>query len=349
MPEAPAPKKKRAAKKGISFRTPEGLPMPLSGSKEVNKFFRDTLAYWHGVTETESGPVVVYDPANPVGSDFLKPSAKSPVCQKCLLFESGCRSPFFDYSGPQNPIITVIYDAVTSAEDEAGELATKGGNALIRSMIEKLEPETGVSLSDVRWVPLTRCASRRGIMNPKIKGNWCRIHVVEELLFNPPQLIMPVGTAVLGLLCHKSNAQDWQGRMLTYRGWPDDWLTNPAFVQPRVHPADPSKTLTGHPLFGPPPQDYRVPMVPVQTPRIARAGNNPEVFKRWKAAFVKALKSAKEGVKANVYKRPWYRFLNDPDLIEAGLREMLDHPGLLVCYDTETKGLKPLNDSSGIV
>lgn len=334
--------------KGTSFRTPDGVSMPTSASKVTTKFFRDTLAHWHGVTTTEDGPVCVYNPENPVASSPLLPGPQSPICQKCGLFEAGCRSPFMAYEGSENPVVTVIYEAITAAEDDDNELAQRGFNALLRKSIEAVASTTGVDPSDVRWVPLTRCAARKGIMNPKVKGNWCRLHLVDDLIRHPPRLIIPVGTAVLGLLSHKSNAQDWQGRLLTYRGWPDDWLTNPAFVLPRPHPANPEATIIGHPLFGPPP-DIRIPMMPVQSTRLARAGNNQKIFSKWKSALVKALKLAHKGVKPNTYTRPWYRFTNDPDVVEEGLRELLEHPGLLVCYDTETKGLKPLAERSGIV
>lgn len=357
LPESPKMAKKRALSKRTkprhAFRTPDGKPIP-----GIPKFFADILKLWYDVieepVETASGQplidtVTVYDPRKPLLDRPLPMGKDSPICQKCGLFEAGCQSPFFKPKGPKDPIVTVIYEGISTAEDKQGVLVEQGANTAILRAITRTAGQTGVRPDEVRWVPLTRCASRQGIPNYRIKGNWCRLFLVQDLLLHRPQMIIPVGTAVLGLLSHKSNAQDWQGRLLTYRGWPDDWLTDPAFVEPRPDPSDETRQITGHPLFGPPPEDVRIPMVPLISTRLAFAARNENVYKKWYDALDDALVMANDGVKPNVYTRPWYRFVNDPEDVRLGLAEILEHPGIVLCYDTETTGLRPLDASARIV
>lgn len=342
-----AKKPKRTSKPKQVFTAPDGRPfLP----KSYDSFHRKLLAYWHGAELVDGKLVTVFDPDNPFGPDVLQPSAASPICEKCQLHTLMAEHPFMPYVGPDKPLITIIFDAVAPSEDRSGALVTDGNSKYLANIIERLEPETGVGLKDIRWVPMTRCANRTTHnVNYRIKGNWCRYHAVEDLLFHPPCLIMPVGTAALGLLSHKSNVYDWEAKLLTYRGWPDDWLMKPEFMLPRKHPLVEGKTITGHPIFGPAPVDYRVPMIPIQHPRLVSAARNSLVTERWKRHILDILTAAKKGVRVRTYTRPWYRFINDPDELEAALLDLLDTPGILVSYDTETTGLKPLNATAAIV
>lgn len=331
------------------WKTPDGQILDL---KTYDKFYRDVLAHWHGAKLTENvdsgkpkllpqAQVTVFDPDAPTGTEPLSPGPESPICKKCMLYVHEAQNPFIQPTGPDDPLITVIFDSVARKEDAKGMVGAEGWSAWVAQLIHAASKDTGVSLDAVRWFPLTRCANcTKAKVDYKIKGNWCRYHLVDDLMRHPPKLIVPVGTAALGMLSHKSNANDWQGRLLTYRGWPDDWLTNPAFMLPQTHPLDPTKTRTGHPVFGPPPT-VRIPMMPIQSPYIVMASMNQVVVKRWKRQVAAAAMLIKKGVKPKVYTRPWYRFTKDPDLAALGLQEIIDNPGLLVCYDTETTGLKP--------
>jgi DNA polymerase I-like protein with 3'-5' exonuclease and polymerase domains len=341
------------------FVTPDGTAIKRLAS--IDKFFRDILIYTNGyelaqeVKMTKKGPgapktykKIVYDPENPL-VNLIVPGEQSPICAKCGLHDHGAKSPYMDYVGPENPLVTVIYDGVSRAEDDSGQLATDGWASILKRIIDDNSKQTGVTSKDIRWVPLTRCSNRFDKpVNYKIKGNWCRYHVIQDLMLHPPKLIMPVGTQVLGLLSHKSNAQDWGGRLLTWRGWPDDWLTRPDFVLPQEHPVDSTKKITGHPLFGIKP-DIRIPMLPIQAPRIIRAMANPYVYGRWKQNIFDAMRLAREGVEPNVYTREWYRFSEDIDEIEAALNEIIAHPRIRLCYDTETTGLRGWGAGAAIV
>lgn len=350
MENTDPPKRVKGPKK--LWATPDGDRMDLNAKTNgYDKFHRDVLSYWHGeflledVTvgnkQMPEALVTQFDPASPCGAEPLIPGPASPVCAKCELFKTGCKNPFMQPVGSETPLVTIICDSVTKKEDQKGQLSIDGFPGWIAKIIHGCREETGVTLDDIRWFPLTRCANfGSSKVDYKIKGNWCRYHLIDDLMRHPPNLIIPVGTASLGMLCHKSNAQDWQGKMLTYRGWPDDWLTDKRYVLPRPHPVDPEKRITGHPVFGPVPK-VRIPMMPIQNPRIVLSTMNQVVVERWKRTIVNAMKLVKEGVKPKLYTRPWYRFTKDPEVAAEGLREIIRNPGMLVCYDTETTGLKP--------
>ena len=282
----------------------------------VPKFFRDIIAH---------------KGENP----GIFPDKASPICRKCGLDAMGARCPYLSYSGPDNPLMTVVIDSPSSREDEAGSLGVHGQAALLKRIFGSFKID-GFDTSMIRWVTLTRCVARQGKMpNLKTKANWCRYFAIQDLNQHPPKLLVPVGTTALGCLSHKSNAGDWGGKILTYRGWPDDWVSNAAFD-------------TGHPVFGPR-TDLRVPMYPIQSPRLIYATQNIKVILRWKNQIKRAIQLALKGVPAMQYTKPWYRIETDPEVIVNRLQWLCDNPGTIVTYDTETTGLKPFLDGAKIV
>jgi DNA polymerase I-like protein with 3'-5' exonuclease and polymerase domains len=353
VPAARRPSKKRV------FKMPDGQCLPVSDFKSISKHDKDVVIYYHG-EEKQVTPatgkkkervewVTEYNPDQSLGEAPLTPSIQSPICAHCGLYEHNSRNPFMAYGGANQPLVTIIFDSVSRGEDVQGELGKDGSPAVIRRIIQESSQETGVTLRDVRWVPMTRCTNWfNKMVDLKSRGNWCRYHVVDDLMRHPPAMVMPVGTTALGLLSHKSNAQEWTGRLLTYRGWPDDWLMLPKYALPRSDPRAEGKMITGHPLFGSIP-DTRIPMVPIQSPRLIFATQNPVVYSRWAKSIVDALKMAKQGTKALSYTRDWYRFTEDADTIEFTLNELLEHPGILLSYDTETTGLRQWAKDAAIV
>lgn len=349
---------KRPSKKRF-FKLPDGNVLPQSDFKSVTKFDRDVIVYYHGEEKVVIPAVgkkkekvewiTPYDPEHPLLSKPITPSVNSPICQQCGLYEHNARNPFMAYSGPKDPLITIIFDGVTRAEDIKGELGTDGSPAVIRRIIQEAYKETGVGLSDIRWVPMTRCTNwLKKMVDLKPRGNWCRYHVIDDLMRHRPTLVIPVGTTALGLLSHKSNAQEWSGRLLTFRGWPDDWLMNPKYALPRLDPRGDNKQVLGHPVFGEPPS-WRIPMVPIQAPRLIFATQNPVVYARWAKSIVAALKMAMNGTKALNYMLPHYRWTHDVEVIEFTLNQLLEYPGILLCYDTETTGLRPWAKDAAVV
>ena len=295
----------------------------------VPKFFRDVIALKDGGREGVTIPLVA--------------SSKSPICLKCGLNQMGAKNPYMEPQGSDEPLITVVMDSIAIREDEANEMALqadgyKGAttSGFIKKIFTKYAEKMGMDPSRIRFSPLTRCASRGKVKpNYKVKGNWCRYHLLEDLRDYRPSLIVPVGTTVLGALCHKSNAQEWGGKLLTYRGWPDDWLTDPKFIN-------------GHPVYGQRP-DWRIPMIPLQAPGIINATQNQKVKDRWLLGFKKAVKLIVDGVKPLEYLRPWYRITEDVQLIKQELKWLANNPGTIVTYDTETTGLKQFATGQSIV
>lgn len=324
---------------------PSGSPLKL---KTVNKLFRDILVFVNGQEDTGRELITTVDPLEPLAAT-LRPGKDSPLCLKCGLDQLGATHPYFGPTGADNPLITIITDSVTGKEDGRGALASDGVSGFLSKFIDDTSRETGVTSRDIRWVPLTRCAVKISKKPDfKGKGRWCKHHLVQDLRDHRPKLIMPVGTAALGSLCYKSNAQDWGGKMLTYRGWPDDWLTDPNYVLPQVDIADETKTRVGHPLYGAPPS-WKVPLFPIQNPRIVYGTQNPQIILRWKKDFKIGLIAAREGVSPKEYCKPWYRITTDVEEIISKLSWLIDHPGTILTYDTETNGLRPWQPEMRIV
>lgn len=343
--EKETPTKRRGANKGkVTYQLPDGTPVPYKGNNP-KKFFRDIIQHCRGTKHFENAEIVVVPDANkPLGSRPIIPGPRSPICAKCGLDQQGAKMPYMDYVGSDDPIATILVDSVSRKEDDRGSVGSSGTSSWIASIILKLQDEHGVSLRDIRWVPLTRCAGRGAkIPNYKTHGNWCRYHAIKDLMDHPPRVVIPVGTAALGLLSHKSNAQDWSGRLLTWRGWPDDWLTNREFMLERPDLLDPSKTVKGHPLFGPAP-GVRIPMVPLQAPRLVFLNQNQRLIDKWFDELSYALSIGNKEVPPLEYIRPWYRISMDPDEIIQVLKQVIDHgkkhPGFVLAFDTETTSLK---------
>lgn len=337
------------------FTDPQGNILSFKG---IDKVFRDTLTHHLGTVPHQKGTATIVDLGEPLkhvselfdrGDERLRPGKDSPICRKCELDTLGARHPYFEPYGPDEPLITVVLDSVSPKEDGRGELGSDGTAAFLAKVIDDLSKETGVTSRDIRWAPATRCANRSG-EKPNIasKGSHCRSFLIQEILSHRPKMLVPIGSVALGLLCHKSNAQDWGGHLLTYRGWPDDWLTNAKFMLPRPDPANDQLLTVGHPLFGQAPT-VRIPMFPLQTPRIVYGTQNPQVILRWKNQLKMMLKLAVNGVPALSYDRPWYKLSVDADEIISILQWLIDHPKTKVSYDTETNGLYPWVEGARIV
>lgn len=322
---------------------------------KVEKFYRDVIQFQRGDEESSSDPnarVIVYDPNDPLGGERLRPGEDNPICSsKCKLFLNCAEHPFMPFQGSTNPLITIILENISPKEDIQGGLGTTGFNGQLRGIINDIALECGVDPMSFRWLSAVRCANReKKPVNFKPKAGWCRHFMVDDLRVHRPRFIIPVGTIVLGALSHKSNANDWGGRLLTYRGWPDDWLTNPKFAREREHPIRENDMIVGHPLFGPiPARNTYIPMMPIIHPRLVAAARNPYVEARWKASIKRAILAAKNGTQPLSYTRPWYNVLTDPDAVEAALNELLSIDPLDLCYDTETTGVLPWATDAAIV
>jgi DNA polymerase I-like protein with 3'-5' exonuclease and polymerase domains/uracil-DNA glycosylase len=357
-----APKKRKARKvnpdkiKFANASTGEVYTKPGG----VDKRSRDILQHHLGVDRDEKlGNVIWVNEDNPLVDKPLCPGNKSPLCAQCKLDTLGSRHPYIPPFGSEEPLITVITEQIVRDQDDMGELVSPevatnlgGTNRLWTLFAENVE-KTGVDPSkDVRWLSITRCAVRGGKRpNLSTKANWCRYHAVQDLRLHPPKLIMTFGSAALGALSHKSNAFDWQGKVLTYRGWPDDWLMNQKYMLPRPGMMAGGEQVIGHPVFGPPPtEDDRIPLYPLISPYHIVSQQNDLITNRWLNAIFDGIKCAVKGVKPKTYLKPWYNVTTDPDVVVRWMYYLYhEHPGTLVTFDTETTGLKAFGQGQKIV
>lgn len=259
----------------------------------------------------------------------LVPSPTNPLCGKCGLDDRNPKHPYLQPTGSneEHPLATIVMDSVSRREDEAGELTSAGNAAFIRKAVAKYAQDIGFDPERIRYTSTTLCCAREGkLPNYKTHGNWCRHHLVQDLQEHSPEIIIPVGTVALGLLSHKSNANDWAGRLLTYRGWPDEWIT------------DHAKRLVAETVYGPQPTQRRA-IMPVQSIGIAFGGKNPVLMSRWQADMKRALRLAVQGIPAMDYERPWFRITTDPEEVIRAMEWLIAHPGTKLTYDTETTGL----------
>jgi len=264
----------------------------------------------------------------------LVPAPDNPYCIKCGLCNHRAKN-FLEPQGADDPWITVVFDGVSWKEDDANEVATEGSrNGHVRRTMEDLAKSIGFPIERIRWLPITRCANRiKAQVNYRTKGNWCRVFAVEDLMIHPPRLVLAVGSVPLGLLSHKGNAFDWSGKILTWRGWPDDWLTAAQYDE-------------GHPSLPRPSMDT-LPLYAVQAPHIITALQNMRETARWKGQLREAMELAMEGAVVPDFNRDYFKLLEDPDAIIAALRAIPD--GTLTTYDSETMGLLPWAPGAAIV
>ncbi len=297
----------------MSSSTKVSIPCKVKTKKtpKIPKFFRDIADFYKE-------------------QNYLYPCSNSPICARCVINNCGCKTPYIQYAGSEHPVVTFVIESVSQKEDSVGEPLTTGTSSLIKKLVIQILAKENLDfgISDIRFVFLTRCfpANKK---KPKVGGTWCKHFLVQDFKEHRPSLIIPVGSASLGHLCHKSSAPDWEGKLLTYRGWPDDWLVDKKFEN-------------GHPIFGNrPTQDDYIPMVPIQNPSMVFATQNNIVINRWRENIATALKLANTGVTPKTYNKPWWSITyNKQDVINC-LNKLIENPGTIVTYDTETTGLKP--------
>ena len=173
-----APVKRKSLTK--IFRTASGDVVKYKGLK---KFFRDIIAYHNGfVVQGKHEVTTVPDVNCPLGSGVLTPGPGSPICAACGLDKMGATKPYLPYLGSENPLVTIIVESISKKDDARGKMGASGQIAYLAGLIHRRLDKHGITLGDIRWVPLTRCAFISGkFPNYKTKGNWCRYHVIQDL------------------------------------------------------------------------------------------------------------------------------------------------------------------------
>ena len=357
--EAEPIKKTRVRKSKLVIASPSGEEVSL---KHIAKHFRDTLELHHKeavVVDEKGDRHWTIDLESPLSLWFkegdtyredvkaIQPGPESPICQRCDLF-TNCKNPFIKPLGAEEPIVSVFYEFTSGSEDEQGKLGVGGISSRLRDVWKNMAQHAKLPFDKIRWVPMTRCANRprngiKKVVNYKTKINWCGLYAVQDIMLHTPVVMMPVGSVVLGYFSFKSNAQDWGGKLLTYRGWPDDWLMEPKYSK-RVDGKAP-----GHVIFGQHDAEFKVPMIPVQIPGIIDATQNRKIKELWLKSISGALKLAMVGIPPKNYILPHYKISEKPEEIIRDLKWLIDHPKTLVAFDTETTGLKAYAEGASIV
>jgi DNA polymerase I-like protein with 3'-5' exonuclease and polymerase domains len=357
--EAEPIKKTRVRKSKLVIASPSGEEVSL---KHIAKHFRDTLELHHKeaiVVDEKGDRHWTIDLESPLSLWFkegdtyredvkaIQPGPESPICQRCDLF-TNCKNPFIKPLGAEEPIVSVFYEFTSGSEDEQGKLGVGGISSRLRDVWKNMAQHAKLPFDKIRWVPMTRCANRprngiKKVVNYKTKINWCGLYAVQDIMLHTPVVMMPVGSVVLGYFSFKSNAQDWGGKLLTYRGWPDDWLMEPKYSK-RVDGRAP-----GHVIFGQHDAEFKVPMIPVQIPGIIDATQNRKIKELWLKSISGALKLAMVGIPPKNYILPHYKISEKPEEIIRDLKWLIDHPKTLVAFDTETTGLKAYAEGASIV
>jgi len=322
----------------------------------VDKRWLDMYEYLNPPEIVGGKKVVLVNVDDPLEGRVLCPGRMSPLCKQCAMDTLGSNNPYVEPYGSENPLVTIITEGVTHTQDDYGKQIVPanervgGANTLYRLLAARMD-QTGIDPDkDIRWLTVTRCAVR-GCKRPNLstKAQWCRYHIVQDLRLHQPRMIMPFGTVPLGALSHKSNAGNWQGKVLTYRGWPDDWLMEPKFMLPRLSLKGDGTTRTGHPLFGPM-EVSRTLLYPLQSPYMILAAQNPRLRRQWEDDIFRGLELARSGVEPLNYVLPHYNITIDPEVVKACMRLLSNEiPGTIVSFDTETTGLKPYAKGAKIV
>ena len=347
-------RKPRVKKIKLLTKSPSGEDVAL---KHIVKHFRDTLEWHHrGSIPLEDGkrhwtidldsPLSIWtkDHNQEWVDQFrpMEPGKDSPLCQRCDAFNH-CRNPFIKPWGSQDPLITVVYEYISLAEDSRGE----GGGGMSAQLMDTLSivaQKLKFPFDRIRWLPLTRCRmSKDHKMVAKSKANYCGLYAVQDIMMYPPTILMPIGSVCLGYFSYKSNAQDWGGKVMTYRGWPDDWLMEAKYSRP----VDDKKR--GHPIFGQQDTEFKTTLFPLQTLGIVKATQNQQIMSAWLKSAAKAMRMAMEGIRPKEYILPHYRLTKDPDEVITALQWLINNPGTLVAFDTETTGLKAFAEGMGAV
>jgi hypothetical protein len=101
----------------------------------LQPYHRATLAGLHTPLENPDDGLLYapIEPANPLGGQRLVPSASSPICGACQLHTHGSQNPFLEYSGAENPLITVVADSVSATEDNDGFMGTAGALCYLKA------------------------------------------------------------------------------------------------------------------------------------------------------------------------------------------------------------------------
>jgi uracil-DNA glycosylase family 4 len=148
-------------------------------------------------------------------------------CSHCSLDRASLGSPKLAPSGPDSPLLYVIGEHLTKADDDNGEHFSGLAGRMLRNLIPERYQEM------TRWNNVIRCRPQGEVKSLDI--NCCRRLQVADIEQSKPAVILAVGPdAIKWFLGNERAAKDWRGRMMPTRvGSHTAWLCcieSPVFI-----------------------------------------------------------------------------------------------------------------------
>lgn len=147
-----------------------------------------------------------------------------PNCEKCQLYQ-GCKSPYMESHGAEDPLVLVIGEAPGEEEDKAGKPFVGRSGQLLRRVLE----EIGFDEGDVRYTNVVRCRPPDNNITKKYI-NYCHHYALEEIEHYKPELVLLMGNSPLGAVLGESGITTWNGVVVEREDSTYVPLYHPAYV-----------------------------------------------------------------------------------------------------------------------
>ncbi|MCK5235409.1 MAG: hypothetical protein KAR06_00375 [Deltaproteobacteria bacterium] len=165
--------------------------------------------------------------------------AKTHQCKVCTLKRLYCESPKMEPSGSDNPVLYVLGENASSADDMAGKHFIDEAGAYLRDDLYKIfgeheDKQIRAIPSATRYNNIVRCHTPKGRMPTELEVEACRQSIEDDIEKTKPTLILGLGYLPLKWMLKVNMISDWRGRFVPVRiGSHDCWflpITEPSFV-----------------------------------------------------------------------------------------------------------------------
>ena len=152
------------------------------------------------------------------------PGVEHPACQSCELYK-GCKSPFMDGHGSDDPKIIIIGEAPGDKEDKKGiPFVGPAGNCLNLALVE-----VGIDLDDVLYTNVVRCRPPDNKITKKYI-NACQDFVIQEIERYNPEQIWLMGNTPLNSILGETGITNWNGSIVKTNGKTYVPLFHPSYI-----------------------------------------------------------------------------------------------------------------------
>lgn len=129
-----------------------------------------------------------------------------PNCQKCQLF-AGCKTPYMESSGAEEPLVLVVGEAPGAVEDSQGVPFVGKSGQLLRQTLEVYGFDIG---KDVRFTNVVKCRPPDNKIS-KSHINYCKHYVLDEIKHYQPELVLLMGNSPLNAVLGENSITQWNG------------------------------------------------------------------------------------------------------------------------------------------